>query len=126
MIFIGKGDLHSFFPRNHTKKATYIRGPLHQTKECIMHSRWGGCRGGKSVFWSKMPPPPFWALALAFVVQVSTSLSTPLEGARAHGRRAVGKGGGRLPFNAFLALTKWPFSTKMTLSKRSKIHDINN
>ena len=68
--------------------------------------------------------PHFWALALAFVVQVPTSLSTPLEGGGAHGRRAMRNGGGRLAFNAFLALTKWPFSTKMIFSKRSKIHDI--
>ena len=60
MIFLAECNLHCLFPRNHTKKATYIRGPLHQTKECIMHSRCvrGRCRGGKSAFWSK-PPHPF-------------------------------------------------------------------
>ena len=38
--------------------------------------------------------PHFWALALAFVVQLATSLSAPLEGGRgAHGRRAARTGG---------------------------------
>ena len=67
--------------------------------------------------------PHFWALALTFVVQVPTSLSTPLEGGGAREARRAERGG-RLAFNAFLALTKWPFSTKMIFSKRSKIHDI--
>ena len=39
--------------------------------------------------------PHFWALALAFVVQLAASLSAPLEGGRgAHGRRAARREGG--------------------------------
>ena len=54
--------------------------------------------------------PHFWALALAFVVQVPTSLSTPLEGGGAgEVRRGEGEGGRLAKYNAFLALTKRPF-----------------
>ena len=74
-----------------------------------------GYAEGAKVYLAKNAPPLFWVLALAYVVQVLTSLSTPLEEGGAHGRRAVGKGRGRLPFNVFLVLKKWPFSTKMTL-----------
>ena len=85
-----------FFLLNQTKKATYIRGRLHQTKECIMHYRWsrGGMPKGQQRILIKKGPH-FWALALAFVVQLATSLSAPLEGGRgAHGRRAARREGG--------------------------------
>ena len=103
--------------RRHTSGAVSIR-----PKYALCTLDGGGAEGARVHFRQKRAH--FWALALAFVVQVPTSLSTPLEGARAHGRRVVRNGGGRLAFNAFLALTKWPFSTKMIFSKRSKIHDI--
>ena len=71
-------------------------------------------------------PPPFWALALAFVVQMPTSLSTntPRRGGAGEVRRGEGEGGRLAKYNAFLALTKWLFSTKMILSKHSTIHNI--
>ena len=51
--------------------------------------------------------PHFWALALAFVVQVPTSLSTPLEGEGAgKERRAKGGRGGDLP-----SMHSWPLQS---------------
>ena len=105
--------------RRHTSRAISIR---QKNALCTLNGGGGSAEGARVHFGQKRPP--LLGPSVRFVVQVPTSLSTPLEGARAHGRRVVRNGGGRLAFNAFLALTKWPFSTKMILSKRSTIHDI--
>ena len=57
MIFLGKGNVYCLFLFNQTKKATYIRGRLHQTKECIMHYRWrgGDAEGAAAHFGQKHP-----------------------------------------------------------------------
>ena len=112
MIFLGKGTYIAFFPRNHTKKATYIRGRLHQTKECIMHSRWGrGVAEGARVHFGQKRPPLLGPSVGFCGASANFPFHAPRRGG-AHGRRAVGKGGGDLPLMHSWPLQSGPFQQK--------------
>ena len=105
--------------RRHTSGAVSIR-PKYVL--CTLDGGGGRAEGTRVHFGQKRPP-----LLGPSVSFCGASANFPFHAPRrggAHGRRAMRNGGGRLAFNAFLALTKWPFSTKMIFSKRSKIHDI--
>ena len=127
MIFLGKDNLHTlpFFTviapkRRHTSGPDSIRP---KNGLCTLDGGWG-CRGGKSAFWSKTPPPTLLGPSVGFC---GASTNFPFHSPRRGGGRTGGEPwgrGGRLAFNPFLVLTKWPFSAKMILSKRSTIHDI--
>ena len=104
-----------FFLLNQTKKATYIRGRLHQTKECIMHywwSRGGYAEGATTHFGQKRPP--FLGPSVGFCGAIGNfPFRTPRrgEGGAREARRAQGGGATCLQF---LAFTKWPFSAKLS------------
>ena len=82
-------------------------------------------RGQEFILVKNAPSPALLGPCVGFC---SASANFPFHAPRRGGGSAREarhrEGGGRLAFNAFLALTKWPFSTKMIFSKRSKIHDI--
>ena len=65
--------------------------------------------------------PHFWALALAFVVQVPTSLSTPLEGGGRTGGAPWGRGEGDFHLMYSWSLKSGHFKQKSPLSKSPKI-----
>ena len=82
------------FPLFHviTPKRRHISGaPFIRPKNALCTLDVGIAEGAK-VYLAKNAPPLFWVLALAYVVQVLTSLSTPLEewGAR-EARRGEGE-----------------------------------
>ena len=74
--------------KRHTSGAVSVR-PKYAL--CTLDGGGGRAEGAKECILVKNAPH-FWALALAFVVQVPTSLSTPLEGGGAREARRAERG----------------------------------
>ena len=94
-----------FFLLNQTKKATYIRGRLHQTKECIMHYWWsrGGYAEGATTHFDQKRPP-LLGPSVGFCGAIGNfPFRTPRRGGVAReARRAQGGG------EALLTSVSWP------------------
>ena len=112
-FFSEKATYIGFFPRNHTKKATYIRGRLHQTKVCIMHSRWGrgACRGGKRVHFGQKRPPLLGPSVSFCGASANFPFHAPRRGGRTGGA-PCGTGEGDLPLMHSWPLQSGPFQQK--------------
>ena len=109
MIFLGKGNIHCLFfylikpKRRHTSGAVFIRP---KNALCTIDGAGGGMPKGQQRILVKKGPH-FWALALAFVVQLATSLSVPLEWGAGGGRTGgAPRAGGAICLQCILGIYK--------------------
>ena len=124
IIFLGKSNIHCLFFYIITPKKQYTSGAVSirpKNAIFIIDGAGGGAEGQTAHFCQKKPT--LLGPGIGFNgASVNSPFHTPRKGGSAREARRPQRGG-RLAFNAFLALTKWPFSAKMILLKCYTIHD---